>query len=157
MPAAAAPGEGRMKNLCSPEIDRWRIPHPLKLANAPEVRPWGGAFLIPFRDPTIAFGRKVDLRVIASRADPGSDEPTMLWDHASVSTSSRCPTWDEMEFVKRLFFERDETAMQLHVPPAEHINNHDYCLHIWRPLLIAIPRPPEIMVGIQDGRAPCRT
>lgn len=27
------------------------------------------------------------------------------WEHVSVSTPVRCPTWDEMEFVKRMFFE----------------------------------------------------
>lgn len=55
------------------------------------------------------------------------------WDHVSVSAPGRTPTWDEMERVKRLFFRDDETAMQLHVPPAEHVNLHAHCLHLWRP------------------------
>lgn len=55
------------------------------------------------------------------------------WDHVSVSRPDRCPTWDEMERIKRLFFKPDETAMQLHVPVSEHINHHPNCLHIWRP------------------------
>ena len=42
------------------------------------------------------------------------------WDHVSVSLPNRCPNWPEMEHVKRLFFADDETAMQLHVPPADH-------------------------------------
>jgi hypothetical protein len=69
------------------------------------------------------------------------------WDHVSVSREDRCPTWDEMEAVKRRFFLPHETAMQLHVPEAEHINCHPFCLHLWRPHARAIPLPPSSMVG----------
>lgn len=75
------------------------------------------------------------------------------WDHVSVSRRNRCPNWTEMEHVKRLFFRDDETAMQLHVPPADHINCHPYCLHLWRPQGIEIPRPPAIMVGPTEAGA----
>lgn len=75
------------------------------------------------------------LRVLA---DVGED-----WDHVSISLVNRCPTWGEMEYIKRMFFEEHETAMQLHVPPAEHINNHRYVLHLWRPRKVAIPIPPR--------------
>jgi hypothetical protein len=71
------------------------------------------------------------------------------WDHVSVSRRNRCPNWSEMEQVKRLFFRDDETAMQLHVPPDDHINLHPHCLHLWRPHDQEIPRPPAIMVGIK--------
>lgn len=80
-----------------------------------------------------------ELRVIASSGEG--------WDHVSVSRQNRCPNWIEMEHVKRLFFRDDETAMQLHVPPTDHISCHPYCLHIWRPLVGEIPRPPDWMVG----------
>jgi hypothetical protein len=79
------------------------------------------------------------LRVIASAA--------LDWDHVSVSLPNRCPNWTEMEKVKRLFFLDHETAMQLHVPPSDHINFHPYCLHLWRPHFAEIPRPPAEMVG----------
>lgn len=94
---------------------------------------------------------KVDrapLRIIATASDG--------WDHVSVSRVDRCPDWSELEQVKRLFFRPDETAMQLHVPPAEHINNAEYCLHLWRPHFAAIPRPPGEMVGVL-GRTPAET
>ena len=48
----------------------------------------------------------------------------------------------------RLFFKPEEVCFQLHVSSGEHINNHPYCLHIWRPLDREIPLPPGIMVGI---------
>jgi len=68
------------------------------------------------------------------------------WDHVSVSRQERCPTWEEMEWVKREFFEPGDCCMQLHVPTAEHRNNHPFCLHIWRPHHAAIPMPPLFMV-----------
>jgi hypothetical protein len=71
----------------------------------------------------------------------------MGWDHVSVSLADRCPTWNEMEYIKRMFFNPLETVMQLHVPASDHINYHPYCLHLWRPLEAIIPRPPASLVG----------
>jgi len=85
-----------------------------------------------------------NLRVIASVGEG--------WEHVSVHASNRrgemrCPSWNEMEFIKRLFFAPNETAMQLHVPEAEHVNKHPYVLHLWRPTDVEIPRPPGWMVA----------
>lgn len=55
------------------------------------------------------------------------------WDHVSVSLATRCPTWDEMCWVKRLFFEPQEIVMQLHPAESDYVNNHSHCLHLWRP------------------------
>jgi hypothetical protein len=78
------------------------------------------------------------LFIIASNADG--------WDHLSVSRRKRCPNWLEMEQVKRMFFRENEIAMQLHVPPEDHIDVHPYCLHLWRPHHVEIPLPPKGMV-----------
>lgn len=89
------------------------------------------------------------LVIIATRADAEREAWTkadVFWDHVSVSHPSRCPTWEEMEKVKRWLFEGHETAMQLHVPASSHINIHPYCLHLWRPVGAEIPRPPQAMV-----------
>jgi hypothetical protein len=94
-----------------------------------------GVFRLRFVKP----GVNVVLLVIASNGDG--------WDHVSVSCKARVPKWAEMEYVKRLFFCDDETAMQLHVPPCEHISLSHNCLHLWRPQNVEIPRPPAIMVG----------
>jgi hypothetical protein len=75
------------------------------------------------------------------------------WDHVSVSRKNRVPNWAEMEHVKRLFFKDDETAMQLHVPPSDHVSFHPTVLHLWRPQRVGIPRPPHLMVGI-PGETP---
>ena len=95
----------------------------------------GGCFEIPS-----AHYQGVTLRCIASSG--------LGWDHISVSTSQpRCPTWREMEQVKRLFFPPNEVAMQLHVANDDHISVHDFCLHIWRPHDVQIPLPPMGMVA----------
>ena len=67
------------------------------------------------------------------------------WEHVSVSPGgkkSRCPTWDEMCAIKDMFFEEEEAVMQLHPAKSEYVNNHPYCLHLWRPLEREIPLPP---------------
>jgi hypothetical protein len=69
------------------------------------------------------------------------------WDHVSVSRLTRIPNWLEMSFIHRQFFKADEVAMQLHVPAKDHVNDHPYCLHLWRPHAVAIPLPPVWMVG----------
>jgi len=69
------------------------------------------------------------------------------WDHVSVSLENRCPSWAEMCFVKDLFFEPDEVAMQLHPAKSDYVNYHQHCLHLWRPYNRSIPLPPSIFVG----------
>lgn len=73
------------------------------------------------------------------------------WDHVSASYKNRCPTWEEMSMLKDLFFDEEEAVMQIHVPKSHHVNNHPYCLHLWRPQEIDIPLPPDIMVGVRDA------
>lgn len=71
----------------------------------------------------------------------------MGWEHVSVSLPTRCPNWPEMSFVKDLFWGEDECVMELHVPKSDHVNCHEYCLHLWKPLVGEIPRPDAILVG----------
>ena len=83
------------------------------------------------------------LKIVAS----GDDDLSVGWEHVSVSTPRRCPNWIEMCYVKDLFWEEEECVMQLHPPKSEYVNNHPYCLHLWRPTRETIPMPPSIMVG----------
>jgi len=70
------------------------------------------------------------------------------WDHVSVSRERRCPNWPEMEGVRKLFFEPNETVVQYHVPDDEHVNNYSTCLHMWR-YQSGFPKPPVEMVGVK--------
>ena len=76
------------------------------------------------------------------------------WEHVSVTTKNRCPTWEEMDWVKRQFWDEDDTVMQLHVPAADHVDCHPFCLHLWRPIGGEVPRPPAWMVG-PKGESSC--
>lgn len=69
------------------------------------------------------------------------------WEHVSVSCETRCPTWDEMCFVKDLFWQEDELVVQFHPPKSLHVNFHPNCLHMWRSLRGPIPMPPSMLVG----------
>lgn len=111
-----------MRNLN--ELNAYRIRHPL--------HGWGdetcGAFKIKLPDSRLIFN------VIASCGGG--------WEHVSVSTEERCPKWNEMQAIKELFFHDHEVVMQLHPAKSEYVNNHPYCLHLWRPIHQEIPVPP---------------
>jgi hypothetical protein len=77
----------------------------------------------------------------------GGTLPGKPWEHVSVSLESRCPTWEEMNFIKELFWRDDECVVQFHVPKTRHINIHPYCLHLWKPIGLKIPMPPSMCVG----------
>ena len=79
----------------------WALPH-LPGVLTHQIGDDGGAFAL--RSPT---DRK-PMQIIASNGEG--------WDHVSVSRTDRVPNWEEMEHVKRLFFEDWEVAMQLHRP-----------------------------------------
>lgn len=70
----------------------------------------------------------------------------MGWDHVSVSRDDRCPTWDEMCWIKDTFFKDAEVVMQLHPAKEHYVNYHPFCLHLWRPHDQPIPTPPIIFV-----------
>lgn len=92
-----------------------------------------GAFMVP---------SPIDRQPLCIIASAG-----MGWDHVSVSRRNRAPNQTELDHVFRLFFRDDETAVQYFVPRSEHVNNHPFTLHLWRPLDAGLPKPPAIMVG----------
>jgi hypothetical protein len=89
----------------------------------------------------------------------GSDE--IPWQHVSVTVhesnyarpARRCPTWDEMCWVKSLFFDDDEVVVQYHPAKRDYVNVHPFCLHLWKPNAEALPTPPPIAVGPHLGNA----
>lgn len=112
-----------------PKLEKWRIQEG-QYASPPGV--YYGAFDIP--GPL-----NQRLAVIACDASPTQG---VFWEHVSVSTKNRVPLWREMCFIKALFWGEDETVMQLHPPKSQYVNQHKYCLHLWRPTREKIPMPP---------------
>lgn len=70
------------------------------------------------------------------------------WEHVSVSTPGRCPTWDEMCFIKDLFWDEEDTVIQFHPPKSEYVNNHPNCLHLWRKVGENMKTPPKFLTGL---------
>lgn len=93
------------------EIEQYRL-----LKHSKKEDGNNGAFIIPFRS--------YELFVVASDG--------MGWDHVSVSLKNRNPNWDEMCFIKDLFFREDETVIQFHPKRSEYVNCHPFCLHLWK-------------------------
>ena len=69
------------------------------------------------------------------------------WEHVSVSTEDRTPTWDEMCRVKKLFWDPEDCVIQFHPPKAEYVNKHPHCLHLWREIGVKYDTPPKILTG----------
>lgn len=84
------------------------------------------------------------------------------WEHLSVSTPSKTPTWEQMCKMKDLFWNEDEVCVQYHPAKEDYVNNHPHCLHIWRPVASKdfinsptskedlLPVPPSILVGYRN-------
>jgi len=92
-----------------------------------------GAFVIPYQS--------FQLFVIAS---DGAG-----WDHVSVSLKNRCPNWNEMCHVKRMFFDDDETVVQYHPKRSEYVDNCPTALHLWKKQGCEHELPPAILVGLK--------
>lgn len=87
--------------------------------------------------------RGIKLRLIVS------DE--MGWEHVSVRpvNKTRCPTWDEMCFVKDLFWGEDEVVVQFHPKRSKYINNANNVLHLWKRVGAEFEMLPTILVGMK--------
>lgn len=90
----------------------------------------------------IRINGKKPFHVIASNGDG--------WEHVSASCQYLTPTWDEMCVVKALFFTPKEWVIQFHPSESEYVNNHPYCLHLWRPISVEFPTPPSILTGVKS-------
>ena len=89
---------------------------------------------------------KGELLLALSSGTEGNGNKTG-WEHVSVSARGRAPIWEEMVFVKNMFWEDHEMAVQYHPPKSEYVNFHPFTLHIWRAVEMSIPMPPSMLVG----------
>lgn len=69
------------------------------------------------------------------------------WDHVSVSLKDRCPTWEEMHRIKKIFFRDDEVVIQIFPKEENYLSHHPYCLHLWKCQGGKQPTPPKDMVA----------
>ena len=72
------------------------------------------------------------------------------WEHVSVSLDrDRCPTWEEMCKVKDLFWDEEDAVFQFHPPKSDYVNNHKFCLHLWRKVGAEADLPPSELVELK--------
>jgi hypothetical protein len=76
------------------------------------------------------------------------------WEHVSITVAyqngkkwvERDPRWEEMCWIKSLFWGPEECVVQFHPPESNYVNNHPHCLHLWKSKSGAFPMPPTICV-----------
>lgn len=69
------------------------------------------------------------------------------WEHVSVAPfNGRIPTWEDMCFLKDMFWGDDQWVVEFHPPASEYVNNMENCLHLWRPINKELPTPASILV-----------
>lgn len=105
-----------------------------------------GAFIIPVRD-----NPKDSYMIIASDG--------MGWEHVSVHVQvskyktgrlvydhDETPSWEEMCYIKGLFWDEDDLVVQYHPKKSDYVNNHENTLHLWRATGQEIIAPPIFLV-----------
>jgi len=118
-----------MKKVFPPNIEKFRVTY--GRFGSTKFDGFNGFFFIPYAGEI--------LKVMMS--------DMMGWDHVSVSYENRIPGWKELHWVKRLFWDDEETVIQIHPPESRYINRCEYCLHLWRNQNQEIELPPREMIG----------
>ena len=55
------------------------------------------------------------------------------WEHVSIELCARrLPTWEEMCYVKDVFWDEEEEVVQIHPKRSQYVNLTE-ALHLWRP------------------------
>lgn len=67
-----------------------------------------------------------DASVIVSAARHGNDE----WLHASIACTDRMPSYDDLVLLHNAVF-GERFAYQVFAPSTQHVNIHQYALHLW--------------------------
>lgn len=117
-----------MRNEPNLKIEQYRVFHPELGAGEP--------------GKNYGYFEKGPLRIVSSGSCGEPSEGPEGWEHVSVSCAGRCPTWQEMKFVKELFWRDDETVIQFHPRKESYINRAEFCLHLWRKIGYEFPLPP---------------
>jgi len=123
-----------VKKVPCPDLESMRQVHPI-LGESP-VGEMYGFFARPLNSLE-------EMRIISS----GHAE----WEHVSVSIASqsggRTPWWEEMAYVKGLFWGDDETVLQFHPKRSEYVDVHPHCLHLWKRAGTDHILPPRILLA----------
>lgn len=130
-----------MRPTPNDRVERFRLlVHPLMASTQADGN--NGVFTLP--NPR--GSSHPDLVCIVSDGRDAKECGVSPWEHVSARAGMRCPTWEEMHFVKEQFWQDEECVMQLHPVKSQYKNLHPAVLHLWRPLNATIPTPDLVMV-----------
>lgn len=89
--------------------------------------------------PTETYGAAIDLFGFQGTVIFGFNEDG--WEHVSVSHSNKriLPTWEDMCRIKDLFWNKNETVVQIHPSEKQYVHGvgawkDSNVLHLWRPV-----------------------
>jgi len=69
------------------------------------------------------------------------------WEHVSVSTKHKIPTWKQMCHIRNIFWDKEATVFQFHPPQSQYVNCCKTCLHLWRQVGVKVELPPRWMLA----------
>lgn len=109
--------------------------------------PPGTRIPIPGNPPGSEAWQHGEVRIlITHEEDHGSDG---RWRHVSTSCEDRLPTYAELGAVRELYFDPEQTVLQIMPPASAWVNEHAYCLHLWQRLdQHVLPRGLHKTVGV---------
>lgn len=76
-------------------------------------------------------GREASSLTVLSSLDRMNNNALVL--HVSVSRMNKLPTWEDLKCVKNVFMGRDVDAFHVIPKASDHVNLHNYTMHIWTP------------------------
>jgi hypothetical protein len=117
-----------LEKMC--RANRWRIRNSQWASTDQDG--WNGHFLVPLEGEL--------WHVIISDGEG--------WQHLSVTNAQKriMPGWHIMCRLKDAFFADDVWVAQYHPAKEDNVNDHPFCLHLWRPLEEKLPTPPYVFV-----------
>ncbi len=124
-----------MRATLAPEVERCRV------SGEPGSGPHGAFRLI---HPNT--GRTLNVIISDGRGWERENLPPPPWEHVSVSTRLSVPRWEEMCWIRDVFFLPEEWVVQFHPAEADYINVHSHVLHLWRVVGGQFPTPPKACV-----------
>jgi len=124
------------------EVAVFRVPNEFRELEGPmaSTPAYGknGAFTVPHERLY-----KAHYQIIASNGEG--------WEHVSVHVvdrkQPRTPAWDEMCYVKSVFWDEEDIVVQFHPRKSDYVNLHPYVLHLWRQVGGDFPHPRSELVG----------
>lgn len=120
---------------CTEEEFRQALEQTVKYAPAKTPLGWKA---LAFSEGSPMYGSRVYQRlgdrlavILTASRWPGDTIENRVWLHVSLSRPHSLPNYQDMCEVKEIFIGPDRRAYQVFAERSQHVNIHEYCLHLW--------------------------